>query len=102
MHLLLIKFVGLYAAVISTFVAFFVMSIYRMRDIRKKYFKLKINDGLIIKTFIVLLFVIPMYYINNLYLNILSVLIAIFFAWDLNKNSVKPILNMVKAKVKKV
>lgn len=101
-HLLLIKFVGLYAAVISTFVAFFVMSIYRMRDIRKKYFKLKINDGLIIKTFIVLLFVIPMYYMNNLYLNILSVLIAIFFAWDLNKNSVKPILNMVKAKVKKV
>ena len=37
-HLVLIKFIGLYAAVISTFVAFFVMSIYRMIDINKKYF----------------------------------------------------------------
>ena len=98
----LIKFVGLYAAVIATFVAFFTMSVYRLYDIRKKYFKITIDKSLIIKTIIVLLIILPAYYINNLYFNIFSLVLAVVFAWDLNKNSVKPILNMVKAKVKKV
>ena len=93
---------GLYAAVIATFVAFFTMSIYRLYDIKKKYFKITIDKSLIIKTIIILSIILPVYYINNLYFNIFSLLLAVVFAWDLNKNSVKPILNMVKAKVKKV
>lgn len=101
-NIALIKFVGLYAAVIATFVAFFTMSIYRLYDIRKKYFKITIDKSLIIKTIIILSIILPAYYINNLYFNIFSLLLAVVFAWDLNKNSVKPILNMVKAKVKKV
>lgn len=100
-NIVLIKFVGLYAAVIATFVAFFTMSIYRLYDIRKKYFKIKIDKSLIIKTIIILLIVLPIYYINNLYLNSFALLLAILFAWDLNKNSVKPIMNMVKKKIKK-
>ena len=101
-NIVLIKFAGLYAAVIATFVAFFTMSIYRLYDIRKKYFKITIDKSLIIKTIIILLIILPAYYINNLYFNIFSLLLAVVFAWDLNKNSVKPILNMVKSKVKKV
>ena len=77
------------------------MSIYRLYDIRKKYFKIKIDKSLIIKTIIILLIVLPIYYINNLYLNSFALLLAILFAWDLNKNSVKPIMNMVKKKIKK-
>lgn len=99
-HLLLIKFIGLYAAVISTFIAFFTMSIYRMHDIRKKYFEIKIDKGLLIKTVIILLMILPIYYINNLYLNIFALLLAILFAWNLNKDSIKPILDMVKSKLK--
>ena len=101
-NIVLIKFAGLYAAVIATFVAFFTMSIYRLYDIKKKYFKITIDKSLIIKTIIILLIILPAYYINNLYFNIFSLVLAVVFAWDLNKNSVKPILNMVKAKVKKV
>ena len=100
-HLLLIKFIGLYAAVISTFIAFFTMSIYRMHDIRKKYFEIKIDKGLLIKTVIILLIILPIYYINNLYLNIFTILLAILFAWNLNKDSIKPILDMVKSKLKR-
>lgn len=100
-NIVLIKFIGLYAAVIATFVAFFTMSIYRLYDIRKKYFKIKIDKSLIIKTIIILLIVLPIYYINNLYLNSFALLLAILFAWDLNKNSVKPIMNMIKEKIKK-
>ena len=97
----LIKFVGLYAAVIATFVAFFTMSVYRLYDIRKKYFKITVDKSLIIKTIIVLLIILPAYYINNLYFNIFSLLLVVVFAWDLNKNSIKPILNMVRNKLKK-
>lgn len=100
-HLLLIKFIGLYAAVISTFIAFFTMSIYRMHDIGKKYFEIKIDKGLLIKTVIILLIILPIYYINNLYLNIFTLLLAILFAWNLNKDSIKPILDMVKSKLKR-
>lgn len=97
----LIKFAGLYAAVIATFVAFFTMSVYRLYDIRKKYFKITVGKSLIIKTIIVLLIILPAYYINNLYFNIFSLLLVVVFAWDLNKNSIKPILNMVRNKLKK-
>lgn len=100
-NIALIKFVGLYAAVIATFIAFFTMSIYRMHDIRKKYFKIKIDKSLLIKTVIILLIILPIYYINSLYLNIFALLLAILFAWDLNKDSIKPILDMVKSKLKR-
>lgn len=98
-HLSLIKFVGLYAAVISTFASFFIMSIYRLIDINKKYFKIKINKFLIIKTIITLIIVIPLYYINNIYLNIISLIIAIIFAWNINKKSIDIIFSFMKKKI---
>lgn len=101
-HLALIKFVGLYAAVISTFASFFIMSIYRIMDINKKYFKIKIDKSLIIKTLIVLVIVLPLYYINNIYLNIFSLLVAILFAWNINKNSFEIITNFFKRKIKNI
>ena len=101
-HLSLIKFIGLYAAVISTFASFFIMSIYRIMDINKKYFKIKIDKSLIIKTLIVLVIVLPLYYINNIYLNIFSLLVAILFAWNINKNSFKTTTNFLKRKINKV
>lgn len=101
-NLALVKVVGLYAAVISTFIAFFTMSIYRLYDIRKKYFRIKFEKSLLIKTVIILLIILPIYYINNLYFNIFSLLLAILFAWDLNKSSVKTIFSIVKNKFKRV
>lgn len=101
-NLALVKVVGLYAAVISTFIAFFTMSIYRLYDIRKKYFRIKFEKSLLIKTVIILLIILPIYYINNLYFNVFSLLLAILFAWDLNKSSVKTIFSIVKNKFKRV
>ena len=36
--------------------------------------------------------------INNLYLNIVMLLITILYAWLVNKNSINSIIDMVKAK----
>lgn len=101
-HLALVKFIGLYAAVISTFASYFIMSIYRIIDINKKYFKIKIDKSLILKTLIVLIIVLPLYYINNIHLNILSLLTAILFAWNINKNSFEIIINFLKRKIKNI
>lgn len=100
-HLVLIKFIGLYAAVISTFVAFFIMSIYRFIDVSKRYFKVKIDINFIIQSLIALIVVFISYYINNIYLNVFVVLFAVFFAIYINKNSFDIILNMVMKKVKR-
>ena len=101
-HLALVKFIGLYAAVISTFASYFIMSIYRIIDINKKYFKIKIDKSLILKTLIVLVIVLPLYYINNICLNIFSLLVAILFAWNINKNSFEIIINFFKRKIKNI
>lgn len=97
-HLALIKFIGLYAAVISTFVAYFSMSIYRIMDIRKKYFKIHVDKSLVLKSLLIIVVVLIAYYINNIYLNIVSLILAVFFAWNINKESLDTILNLLKKK----
>lgn len=100
-HLVLIKFLGLYAAVISTFTAYFVMSIYRLIDVKKRYFKIEINREIIFKTLPVLFIVMIAYYINNIYFNILSILLSVVLAWSLNKNSIEIIIKFIKRKTLK-
>ena len=100
-HLILIKFIGLYAAVISTFVAFFVMSIYRLVDESKRYFKIKIDMKFIIQSLIALIFVFVSYYINNIYLNVFVVLFAVLFAIYINKDSFDIIFKLFTKKLKR-
>lgn len=100
-HLALIKFIGLYAAVISTFVAFFVMSIYRLMDASKRYFKIKIDMKFIIQSLIGLIFVFVSYYINNIYLNVFVVLFAVLFAIYINKDSFDIIFKLFTKKLKR-
>ena len=100
-HLVLIKFIGLYAAVISTFVAFFVMSIYRLVDASKRYFKIKIDMKFIIQSLIALIFVFVSYYINNVYLNVFVVLFAVLFAIYINKDSFDIIFKLFTKKLKR-
>lgn len=100
-HLVLIKFIGLYAAVISTFVAFFVMSIYRLMDASKRYFKIKIDMKFIIQSLIALIFVFVSYYINNIYLNVFVVLFAVLFAIYINRDSFDIIFKLFTKKLKR-
>ncbi len=100
-HLVLIKFIGLYAAVISTFVAYFVMSIYRMIDINKKYFKVNSDIKFVIQSLIALIFVFVSYYINNIYLNVFVVLFAVLFAIYINKDSFDIIFKLFTKKLKR-
>lgn len=96
----LVKFIGLYAASISTLVAYLVMAIYRLYDV-KKYIKIKLDKSFILKTIVMIPILFTAYYINNVYLNIIIVLITILYAWLVNKDSISLIINMIKGKLKK-
>ncbi len=100
-HLALIKFIGLYAAVISSLVAFIIMSIYRVYDVGKKYFKITISKKLIISTLIMLIIVLPIYYINNKYLNIISIIISSLSFFIQNRILITKGLCLVKERFNK-
>ncbi len=84
-NVVLIKYLGLYAASISTALAYFVMMLYRFIDL-KKYMTIKYEKGLFIKTILIFSFSIILYYQNNLILNIINLLVVVIYAIILNKN----------------
>lgn len=95
-NIALIKNIGLYAATISTFIAYFIMSVYRIHDINKKYFKVQIDKGIIIKSISILIIIIPSYYIKNSILSILIMIITIIYAYIFNKDSINYIIEIIK------
>ena len=98
-NLLLINFIGLYAASISTFIAYLAMSIYRYFDIQK-YKRIKIDKKLIAISVITGSVIVVIYYIRNTYLCLLGALISVIFALLYNKNLLFNIFQIVKKKIK--
>ena len=77
------------------------MSIYRLVDASKRYFKIKIDMKFIIQSLIALIFVFVSYYINNIYLNVFVVLFAVLFAIYINKDSFDIIFKLFTKKLKR-
>ena len=84
-NVLFIKKIGLYAAALSTAISYFVMMLYRHIDL-KKYIHITLEKGLVLKTIILFTFAITLYYQNNLYLNILNLMVVSIYAVLINKN----------------
>ncbi|MBQ6404454.1 MAG: oligosaccharide flippase family protein [Bacilli bacterium] len=83
-NVLFIKKIGLYAAALSTAISYFVMMLYRHIDL-KKYIHITLEKGLVLKTIILFTFAITLYYQNNLYLNILNLMVVSIYAVFINK-----------------
>ena len=83
-NVFLIKYIGLYAAAISTAVAYFVMMMHRHIDL-KKYVTITYEKGLFIKIILIFTFSIVLYYQHNLILNIINLVIVCLFAFFSNK-----------------
>lgn len=99
-NVIFIKFIGLYAAALSTCIAYFVMVLYRHIDL-KKYIKIKFEKGLLIQSFLIFTFSIVLYYINNLYLNIFSLIIVCVYAFITNRKFLLDSFNLIKNKIKR-
>jgi O-antigen/teichoic acid export membrane protein len=82
-NIALVRFIGLYAASISTLVAFLAMSIYRYVDVQK-YVKIKLNKGMILGMALFASVVCASYYLNILWLNVITLAFAVIVAIVLN------------------
>ena len=98
-NLMLIKPLGIYAASLSTFIAYLVMMVYRHIDL-KKYMNIKLEKGLIFKSLIIFTYAIISYYINNLWLNVITLSIVVIYCFMLNKeflfSTYRTVLNKIK------
>ena len=93
-NLLFIKYIGIYAAILSTFLSTFIIYIYRSVKL-KKYVLLE-KDKNIINNVIILFVISLCYYSNNLILNIISILITTMYFIYINKSFINFILKKLK------
>ena len=98
-NVVLIKQIGLYAASISTLVAYAAMFIYRLIDV-KKYVDFKVNKILIMLLILIYSGTILTYYLKNSTISIVMLLIVVLFAIIINKNSVTYIKKIANEKLK--
>lgn len=84
-NLLFIKKIGLFAASISTAIAYFTMMVYRHLDL-KKYVHIKYEKGLLIKTILIFTFSIILYYQKSFILNIINLVVVVIYAILMNKD----------------
>ena len=99
-NLIFIRYIGLFAASISTTIAYATMAIYRHFDL-KKYVTITLEKGFILKSFCIITFSIVFYYINNIYLNILSLVVVCIYAFFSNQRFLKESFVTVKNKIKR-
>ena len=99
-HLILIKYIGLFAAVISTFVSFAIMSIYRYHDINKRYFKIKIESKFIFESFTIFILIIIIYYLKNIFLALFIFIVLLLYTFVHFKKYIKYALNTLERRKK--
>lgn len=99
-NIALINQIGLYAASISTVIAYFAMFIYRWIDV-KKYVSIKTNKTLIAVLSVSFLVAIITYYLKMKIISIVVLLAVIIIAVYINKDSAKYLTEIVKKRFKK-
>lgn len=85
LNLVFIKLIGVYAAALSTAIAFLVMAIFRHYDI-KKYVNITYKNNIMIKLIIAYAVVIYLYYIDNQITNFINVILVIVISLVMNKS----------------
>ena len=99
-NITLINQIGLYAASISTVIAYFAMFIYRWIDV-KKYVSIKTNKALIAVLSVSFLVAIITYYLKMEIISIVVLLAVIIITIYINKDSAKYLTEIVKKRFKK-
>ena len=96
-NLILVQYIGLYAASVSTAVAYFMMMIFRMFHVQK-YVKIQFHKKIIFTTIIFIILLFYTYYLRNLYIHWLMIFLTGIYAFIINKNSIHIIIRQIKSK----
>ena len=100
-HLALINSIGLVAAPLSSFIAYFIMFVYRMFDVNNRYFKVSIDKKNLFLMLIILPIVILVFYINNNILNFITLFIICIILIFINYKEIIVFFNSIKIFIKK-
>ena len=95
-----IKFIGLYAAAISTLIAYLVIVIYRHFDIQSKM-RIQISKKYIAVETIVYLIVFWSYYLRNIWIQLLVLILLIPYCFLQNRNIILGISKGIKIKFRR-
>ncbi|MCD8231329.1 MAG: oligosaccharide flippase family protein, partial [Clostridiales bacterium] len=101
-HVLLINRIGLYAASISTLVAFGVMAVIRYIDINKNVLSMKISKGALVSSLLLACVLAVTYYMNQTIVNVVMLLAVCAYALVMNWEFAKSALRMGKDCLKKL
>ena len=96
-NLCFVKFIGLYAASISTLIAYVTIFLYRIVDSRK-YVKLQVAKSLVCSLILITTFCCFSYYLNIFALNLFTAILAVVYSIFVNRNSARYMFNLVKNK----
>ena len=94
-NVLLIKYIGLYAAVISTFVSNLIIYWYRKRALK---LLVKLKEMYMVVPYIILGIVIVLYYMSGWWVRIIQLVIAISYSIFINKSSLSKMKTSIKNK----
>lgn len=97
-NICLIKYIGLYAATLSTLLAYLIMSIYRIHDSSNKYFKIDINPISVTMFIIILCVILIAYYNSSIVLKLLSLFAATIYIIVINKDILKTSFSYIRNK----
>lgn len=100
LNLILINYIGLYAAALSTIAAFLVMAIFRHFD-TKKYVQITYANHILLKLMVSYAYVIYLYYLNNPILNIINIISVTLITFTLNRDFIKATKKQLINKFKK-
>lgn len=97
-HLVLIKLTGLYAAALSTLIAYFTIAIYRLIDVKRRYFAITIKKDFVIVSVILCSIVLISYYLNNLIVSGVIVILVILYVVKYNFLTSKKLIGFILKK----
>lgn len=100
-HLILIGRIGLYAASISTLIAFGSMALVRYIDVNKSV-KMKISTSTLFSSLIIAIALAIVYYQKNQTLNVIMLVIVCIYALAMNWGLVLSVLNIVRKGIEKL
>ena len=99
-NLAFIKFIGIYAACISTLISYILMAIYRYFDI-KKYVLISFDVKKTFILFLLLVFSCFLYYLKNAFFSIIALLISTLMLIYLNLEFLKDFLFIILKRIKR-
>ena len=93
---LLIRKIGIYATILATLTAYFIIYIYRNIKL-KKYIVLK-HDNYFLCHIIIFGLIAYFYYLKNIYFLIIGLIIAIIYSYYLNQELIKPLIKKIRGR----